>query len=50
MDLDIWITQQNIARYDQLLRTERDEGKRAEIMRQQGEAWQRLAEHMPKQK
>ena len=50
MELDIWITQQNIVRYDQLLLTERDEGKRTEIKRQQAEAWQRLAERISKQK
>jgi len=49
MDMDLWITQRNIERCDQLLLSERDEAKRAEIKRQQAQAWQRLAELNPKQ-
>ena len=50
MDVDLWITQRNIERCDQLLLTERDEGKRTEIKRQQVEARRRRVELTSKQK
>jgi len=50
MDMDLWITQRNIERCDQLLLSERDEARRAEIKRQQAQGWQRLVGLNPKQK
>jgi hypothetical protein len=43
MDLDLWITERNIAHYKQLLVTENDDSKRREVTEQLAEARKMLA-------